>query len=181
MEQLFSAFDSSLSANDCKAAVGKHEETVFMAKLSLNGGLNLIHDFKEVGGTLYKKEKEAGFIIGISQSIATTMTPDTEKLLEKPSFAVQVVPTVTIILKVTTVEEIDDLQVSTTQKFKPRNLVPVTPFLVNPISSAISASKGNAKVVLLATITAIMDFDASHIEDDEYKYIASQKCKPSLF
>ena len=181
MEPLFSAFDSSLSGNDCKAAVGKHEETVFMAKLSLNGGLNLFHHFKEIGGTLYEKDKDAGFIIGISQSIATTMTPDTEKLFEKPSCAVQVVPTVTSILKVTSEEEIDDLQVSTAQKFKPRNLVPVPPFLVNPISSAISASKGNAKVVLLATVATIMDFDASHIGDDEYKDIASQKCKPLLF
>jgi len=85
------------------------------------------------------------------------------------------------ILKVTTVEEIDNLQVSTAQKFKPRNFVPVPPFLVNSISSAISASKGNAKVVLLATVAAIMDFDASHIGDDEYKDIASQKCKPLLF
>ena len=107
MDQLFSAFDPSLSANDCKAAVQKHEETVFMAKLSLNGGLNLLHHFKEVGGTLYDKEKEAGVIIGVSQSIATTMTPDTEKLFEKPSFAVQVVPPVTSILKATTLEEID--------------------------------------------------------------------------
>ena len=37
------------------------------------------------------------------------------------------------------------------------------------------------KVVLLATVTTIMDFDASHIGDDEYKDIASQKCKPLLF
>jgi len=88
MEPLFSAFDSSLSANNCKAAVGKYEETVFMVKLSLNGGLNLFHHFKEVGGTLYEKEKGAGFIIGISQSIAMTMTPDTEKLFEKPACAV---------------------------------------------------------------------------------------------
>jgi len=63
MEPLFSAFDSSLSANECKASVGKHEETVFMAKLSLNKGLNLFHHFKEIGGTLYEKEKDAGFII----------------------------------------------------------------------------------------------------------------------
>jgi len=110
------------------------------------------------------------------------MAPDTEKLFKKPSFAVQVVPTVTSILKATAVEEIDALLVfSTTQKFKPRNFVPVPPFLVNPISSAISASKGNAKVILLLTIAAIIDFDASHIGDDEYKYTASQKCKPLLF
>ena len=55
MDQLFSAFDSSILANDCKASVEKHEETVFIAKLSLNGGLNLFHHFKEVGGTLYEK------------------------------------------------------------------------------------------------------------------------------
>jgi len=93
-----------------------------MAKLSLNGVLNLFHHFKEVGGTLYEKEKDAGFIIGISQSIATTMTPDTEKLFEKPSCALQVVPTVTSILKVTTEKKIGDLQVSTAQKFKPGTL-----------------------------------------------------------
>jgi len=61
------------------------------------------------------------------------MTPDTEKLLEKPSFAVKVVPTVASILKATPVEDINALQVITAQKFKPRNLVPVPPFLVNPI------------------------------------------------
>lgn len=44
--QLCFAFDSSLLANDCKAAVERHEETVFMVKISLNSGLN----FKEVGG-----------------------------------------------------------------------------------------------------------------------------------
>jgi len=36
MEQFFWALDSSFSANERKAAVEKHEETIFIVKLSLN-------------------------------------------------------------------------------------------------------------------------------------------------
>ena len=83
-----------------------------MAKLFLNNELNIFHQFKEVGGTLYEKEKESGFVIGVSQSIALTMTPDTKKLFKQPSFVAQTVPLVMHILKATAVEEIDAIHVS---------------------------------------------------------------------
>ena len=73
LESLFTAFDASHPVIDCKAAVTKHKETVFLAKLSLNSGLNLFHHFEETGGTVYDTEKDAGFIIGVSKSLAMTM------------------------------------------------------------------------------------------------------------
>jgi len=65
----------------------------------------------------------------------------------------------------------------------PRNSVLVpAPFLVGPISSAIlSASKGNANVVLLETNAVMTYFNASLVGKDEYNDISSQKCKPLLF
>jgi hypothetical protein len=180
LESLFTAFDASHPVIDCKAAVTKHKETVFLAKLSLNSGLNLFHHFEETGGTVYDTEKDAGFIIGVSKSLAMTMTPDTASLFEQPTFASQVVPTVTNILKATTSEEVDVL-VDSASKYKPRNFIPVPPFLVRSISSAITSSKGNAKVVLLDTIAQILAFDATHLNDAEYTDIACQKCKPLLF
>ena len=181
MDPFFAAFDASHSVDDCKSAVTKHKETVFLAKLSLNSRLNLFHHFEESGGTVYETDKDAGFIIGVSQSIAMTMTPDTATLLEQPAFAAQTVPTITNILKATTSAEVDGLQDSAAQKYKPRNFIPIPPFLVLPIASAIASSKGDAKAVLLEAISAIVSFDATHLNDAEYQDIASQKCKPLLF
>ena len=180
LETLFTAFDASHPVDDCKAAVTKHKETVFLAKLSLNSGLNLFHHFEETGGTVYDTEKDAGFIIGVSQSLAMTMTPDTATLFEQPAFASQAVPTVTNILKATTSEEVDAL-VDSASKYKPRNFIPVPPFLVRSIASVITSSKGNAKAVLLDSIAQIAAFDATHLNDAEYTDIACQKCKPLLF
>ena len=141
MDPFFAAFDASHSMDNCKSAVTKHKDTVFLAKLSLNSRLNLFHHFEESGGTVYETDKDAGFIIGVSQSIAMTMTPDTATLLQQPAFAAQTVPTITNILKAMTSVEVDGLQDSAAQKYKPRNFIPIPPFLVLPIASAIASSK----------------------------------------
>ena len=46
LESLFTAFDASHPVIDCKAAVTKHKDNVFLAKLSLNSGLNLFHHLR---------------------------------------------------------------------------------------------------------------------------------------
>ena len=115
LDPFFTAFDASHSVDDCKAAVTKHDETVFLAKLSLNSRLNVFHHFREAGGTIYDADTDARFIIGVSQSIAMTMTPDTATLFEHPAYVTQPVPTITNILKATTSDEVDALQDSAAQ------------------------------------------------------------------
>jgi len=181
MDPFFTAFDASHSVDDCKAAVTKHDETVFLSKLSLNSRLNVFHYFRESGGTVYNADTDAGFIIRVSQSIAMTMTPDTATLFEHPAYVTQPVPTITNILKATTSDEVDALQDSAAQKYKPRNFIPIPPFLVLPIASAITSSKGDTRAVFLEAISVCIAFDGATLNDPEYQDIASQKCKPILF
>ena len=73
--------------------------------------------------------------------------------------------------------DIDNLVSSTMQSIRPRNFLPVPPFLVNVIENTILISGGDAKVILKEVITSIKTFDDNHAEDNEYVDKAAIKCK----
>ena len=180
-ESLFNTFGAALSAEECKSAVKKHNDTVFIAKLSLRSGVNMFHHFMETGGTLYDQNKDPGFIQGVSQWISTPTTPDIEVLFEKPTGAAVTVPTPTSILGITSVADIDGLQDGQTTTYKPRNFIPVPPFLIQAINSTIAVSRGDANAILVEVVNAIKEFDTVHAIDAEYTDAAKTKCKPLLY
>ena len=65
------------------------------------------------------------------------MSPDIETLCKTPTGAAVPVTTITQILSTTTVEQADDLQDSQTVTFRPRNFIPITPFLLKPIQDTL--------------------------------------------
>ena len=52
MEQLLKSFDSSLSADEAKAAMARNKDIVFLARTGLHKTLGLIHHFEVEGGTI---------------------------------------------------------------------------------------------------------------------------------
>ena len=65
--------------------------------------------------------------------------------------------------------------------FKPRNLIPILPFLLKPIQDSISKSNGDSRVVLVECVKAVKDFDKKHAKNAEYAYKAKSKCKKIMF
>ena len=74
-------------------------------------------------------------------------------------------PTITTFLSTTTVEQADALQDSQTVTFKPRNFIPIPPFLHKPIQYLISKSNGNSILVLVECVKAVNYFDTLHAKD----------------
>ena len=73
--------------------------------------------------------------------------------------------TITQILSKTTVEEADALQDSQKVTFKPRNFIPIPPFLLKLIQYSISKSTGDSRVVLVKCVKSVKDFDTKHAND----------------
>ena len=65
------------------------------------------------------------------------MSPDIETLYKTPTGAAVPVPKITQILSTTPAEQADALQDSQTVSLKPRNFIPITPFLLKPIQDSI--------------------------------------------
>jgi hypothetical protein len=160
--------------------VKKHQDIVYLARLSLRSGRNVVHHFVQVGGTLFAPEKESGFIQGLDKETASAMTPDTETLFASPHADTYQVATRESIMNCTSIDKIEALQDSTTQTFCARNFVPIPPFfLIRPIVSAIAANKGDAKkVILLDVISAIKEFNTLHGQDELYTEKAATRCRP---
>jgi len=181
-EELFTAFNATLSATECKNQVKEHDTIIFIAKLSLRSGVNIFHHFLETGSQIFNETKAHAFIEGISQPISSLMTPDIEVLFEKPAGVAVAVPTPTSILAITSVEDIDGLTDGATTTYKPRNfMIPIPPFLMHSINSTIATSRGDAKMILVEVVNAIKEFDTVHAPDIEYVDSARAKCKPLLF
>ena len=111
---------------------------------------------------------------------STLMIPDTDILFEKPTGVVVVVPTFTNILAVMNIEEIEALMNGTTT-YKPRNFIPIAPFLCKAICELIERSRGDSKELLLEFVLAIKAFDSKHDTDAKYKQKSRQKCKDMLY
>ena len=109
------------------------------------------------------------------------MTPDIDKLCAQPLGTALPVPSVTQILAVTSIEDVDGLTDSATVTYKPRNLIPIPPFLLSKIQNTISNSNGNSKPALVKCVEAIKEFDAEHAHHETYEDKARAKCKHLLF
>jgi hypothetical protein len=183
-EKLFSTFNLTVSKSNCIEAITQHEETVFLYKVNFGTSrVNIFHHLMSVGGTIYDvTQKEYGFIQGIGKSTSLSMTPDIDILCDTPAVNVPVpIPSMTQLLAVTNQAQLQDLTQSATVTYKPRNFIPVPPFLVNAVNKAISNSNGQAETVLLNCIKSIKEFDTKHATDAEYVDKAKSKCKDILF
>ena len=181
MKDLFTAFNHSITPEEALSNVKKHQDIVYLARLSLRSGRNVVHHFVQVGGTLFAPEKESGFIQGLDKETASAMTPVTETLFASPHADMYQVATREAIINCTSIDKIEALQDSTTQTFCARNFVPIPPFfLIRPIVSAIAANKGGdaKKVILLNVISAIKEFNTLHGQDELYTEKAATRCRP---
>ena len=180
MEELFKAFNASVLDDDIKQKLQDHQETLFIFKESFGERMNVFHHVKILGGTVYDSNVQIGFIQGASKDMATTMTPDIDILCSMTATTAIAVPTVTDILKATNAAEIDALTNGTTTTYKPRNFIPIIPFLCQDISEMIMASQGDCKLTLLKVIQSIKTFDTTHSSIATYQHKAKTKCKDIL-
>ena len=181
MEDLFKAFNASVSDDDVKQKLQDHQETLFLFKEAFGIRINMFHHVKILGGTVYDSNVQIGFIQGVHKDMATTMTPDIDVLCSMTATAAIPVPTVTDILKASNLAEIDALTNGTTTTYKPRNFIPIIPFLCQDISEMILESQGDCKATLLKVIQSIKAFDTSHSGDATYQHKAKGKCKDILY
>ena len=177
MEQLLKSFDSSLSADEAKAAMARNKDIVFLARTGLNKTLGLIHHFEVEGGTIVDPEEDCAFMVGLNRDNAIIATPDAEVLFQPPLKKVYKVAKREDIMSCTSLEEVESLQGSDTQSIRPRNFIPVPPFLVRILSDSIAVNKANTSKIFFEVITAIKEFDELNDNDDEFKDKAATKCK----
>ena len=61
--------------------VENHTEVVFLARLSLRSGLNILHHFIQVGGKCYSNEKNSDFILDLNKITVVITIQDTYTIL----------------------------------------------------------------------------------------------------
>jgi hypothetical protein len=166
-EKLFLTFNLTISNSKCIKSLTQHKETVFLHKVNFGQEkVNTFHHLTSVGGTIYNTtEKEYGFIQGIRDTTATSMTTNIKVLCKMPTQAPIAIPSVTQILIVTTEEQVDTLTASTTVTYALRNFIPVPPFLLVPIQETIS--KLNASNRLKTSIQQMQTMQNTSIKQDQ--------------
>ena len=179
-EELFKVFNATIDPNECIEKLIDHQEVVFLFKETFGDRVNVFHHLTKIGGTIYETNTELGFIQGVETNSSTQMIPDVVSLTEKPTGAAIAVPTATNILAVTSIDEIEALTDGTTT-YKPRNFIPIPPFLCQDIGNVIVHHQGNCKQLLLAVVLAIKQFDTKFDGDAAYTNKARQKCKDILY
>ena len=180
-EELFQAFNASIDEIECKKKVLDHQEVLFLFKETFNQRLNVFHHVTQIGGTVYDRNIHFGMIQGVDKDLATSTTPDIDTLAETPEGAAIAVPTMTSLLQVSTIADIEALTNGASTVYKPRNFIPIIPFLCKAISESIEKDQGDSKLLLIKVIQAIKNFDTTHNTDDEFVDKAKQKCKDLLF
>jgi hypothetical protein len=180
-ERLFKTFDSSVSVEKIKSNIESHEETAFLFHQNFGQGrVSIFHHLKTIGGNIYVEKEESAFIQGVEEGTSCIMIPDYSILTAVPQVTAESIPTTVQLLAVSSVEEVNALVNGNTTSYKPRNFVPVPPFLLNRISTFISKSEGNAKELLVEVAAGIKEFDTIHQNDDEYLEKAKSKSKDIL-
>ncbi len=181
-EALLQAFNHTLDQDQCRSTLLRNQETVFIARLQLNGRFALFHHFNETGGTVMDPVTTTGFIMGLGDSSSTNVvTPDLEALLKKPEARdLRSVPTPTNLLNPENLGALATLQTGSTE-VKPRNFSAVPPFLVRTMHQSIIASKGDPLSALVAAVTIINQFDEEHADDEDFQDKAAQKSKQFIF
>ena len=125
LKSLFKTFDADISKEDAMTKVEKHDETVFLARLSLRSGINIFHHFIQVGGAVYSGEKDAGFFVGLNKSTTAKMIPDTELLFATPSETAFRMPSKDDILNCISLDDVKVLVEKESFSYGARNFIPV--------------------------------------------------------
>ena len=130
-EELFKAFTANQSAKVIEQRATIYDKTIFLAKLAMRGKLNIFHNFRTGGGTIYDETTSCGLkIIGIKKTSLTIVIPDKDILFKKPEGRREDDPKVPIpseILAVTTTDEINNLTASDTASYTARPFTPLPP------------------------------------------------------
>ena len=181
-EGLFKIFDYSINEEKCKSDLESHEETAFLFRQSFGTNrVSIFHHVKSIGrNSIYGETQEIGFIQGIEEGTTCFLTPDIDSLIVLPQEAPVPVPTMTHMLAVSSIEDVDTLVVGPRTTYTPRNFIPIPPFLLEIVSSSISNSNGNSKNILIEAAREIKHFDTIHANDQEYEEKAKSKCKDLL-
>ena len=180
--ELFTAFGPEDDNEKCIEEIIQHEETTFLFKVNFGStNVNIFHHLKKIGGTLYHPTTLFGFIQGVGQGTTWVMTPDTEILGKKPEGDAIPTPTPTTLNNVTSLANIEALELSATISYLPRNFIPIPPFLLGTVQESIATHNGDAKQVMLSSAKAITAFDITNAGNDEFKDKAKGKCKDFLF
>ena len=133
-EKLFKTFNHTISKDETMEKLLIHDETVFLHKSCVGSKkVVLFHHLVKIGGSIYDDSSvRFGFIHGLGEHTAFPMIPDLETLGERYVGRAIPVPTLGQIFGVSNVEDVDRLADSATS-YKPRNFIPVPPFLMNTI------------------------------------------------
>ena len=137
-EKLFQTFNVNISTDECETTLKSHQETVFLFRENFGKArVAMFHHLQVTGGTVYDNEKSYGFIQGLEQVLTMNVTPDLEVLCKNPATATTPVPTTTSLLNVKAQDEIATLTAGARCTYKPRNFIPIVPFMVKDISDTI--------------------------------------------
>ena len=177
MEQMFKSFDSSLSADEAKAAMTKNQDFVFLARTGLNKTLGLVHHLEVSGGTILDPEEDCAFFVGLNQANAIIATPDADVLFRSPHPDAYEVAKREDIMNCASLHDVENIQASASQSIRARNFIPVPPFLVKTLGDSIAVNKSNTNKVFLDVILAIKKFDEAYKDDADFKEKAATKCK----
>jgi hypothetical protein len=181
-EELFKTFNATETEEKVKSEVIQHEETAFLFKVNFGEStVNIFHHMKKMGGTIYQPAAVYGFLQGVGESTTWPMTPDIDTLCTNIDGDPVAMPTTTNLVGLTTLESVENLTLSATIRYKPRNFIPIPPFLLKTIQETITNHNGDAANTLLQSAKAIVNFDNEHANDDEYVDKARNKCKDLLF
>ena len=105
------------------------------------------------------------------------MKPDIKTLFKAYEGPAVATSSTTNILNITSTNQINELTESASVTYRPRNFVPVPPFLVEVFHNSISKSNGSASTLLVDCVRKITSFDTEHASDAVYKDKAKSKCK----
>ena len=86
-------------------------------------------------------------------------------------------PTITSNTLLTTEAEVHTLTAGNTTTYKPRNLIPVVPFLLETTNDAIQGHDRAASIVLFNVVQEVKAFDTRNASKNKYQEKAKQKCK----
>ena len=182
-EKLFSTFNFEVSKSVCLDAILDHNETSFLYKANFGSSkVGIFHHLVSTGGTIYDtEEKQFGFIQGVSKVTALKVTPDIDKLCGIESVDEVNVPTNSQLFGLTNKDQVAGLSTSTRNKFRPRNFIPIPPFLLSTVHDTVGKSNGDAREILVSSVSFIKKFDEDHKDDVTFVDKAKDKCKTFIF
>ena len=159
--KLFRTFNAMVGDDECKEKLLKQEEIAFMFKMNFGSNMvNIIHHCQKVGGNIWMDEEHIGAIQGLQRDATCIVTPDFDQLTQI-SVRDTSVPEIEDLLNAKTIEDINNLQLSTTKRFSARNVIPIPPFMLDKLDETIRKHRGLCKLVLLTAIKSIKEFDTA--------------------